>query len=148
EDDEEDGDRRELDREASLGKGDGVLAALERLQLHPREPLGRDQRRDSDQGAGDERRDGKYHEDRDVVHRLSTRSRWDTHRGLGLPFGVIRRAYERSGLDVSEPDRPTYLCQLGELLGSVVSRNREVPRRWPQILSERQDVHIRIAEVG
>src|SRR5713101_3215520 len=47
EDDQEDGDGREPDREAALGKSDGILPALERLELDAREPFGCDQARNT-----------------------------------------------------------------------------------------------------
>src|SRR5213592_1023569 len=66
--DEEDGDRGELDRESPLGHGDRVLAALERLGLHRREPPRREEFGDAEQRAGDERREGERHEQRGVSH--------------------------------------------------------------------------------
>src|SRR5262249_46472158 len=69
--DEEDGHGGELDGEASLGDGNGILAALEGFGLDRSEPPGRDERGDEQQRAGHQGRKGEHHQDRRVLgHRV------------------------------------------------------------------------------
>src|SRR2546422_2062425 len=67
-DDEEDRDRGELDGKAPLRDRDRILAALEGLGLHRREPARCDQRRDEQERAGHQRAEREHHEDRRVGH--------------------------------------------------------------------------------
>src|SRR2546426_5444278 len=68
EDDEQDRDRRELDRKAPLAHRDRILAALERRELHRRQPPGRDEQRDAEQRARHARREGESQQDGQVFH--------------------------------------------------------------------------------
>src|SRR5439155_7190638 len=98
----EEGDRGELDRESPLGHGDRVLAALEWLGLHGREPPRREEFGDAEQRAGDELREGERHEERGVRHwscppvarTRVARNAVKSARGVGTEVGpaLVRRA--------------------------------------------------------
>src|ERR687892_168380 len=67
---------------------------------------------------------------------------------VGLPLGVIRAPHQRPGLDVGEAEGPAHLGQLGELVGVIVAGDRQVLRRRPQVLAQREDRHADLDEIA
>src|SRR2546426_7355627 len=61
--------------------------------------------------------------------------------------GPIRRTDERSRCDVGETHRLARLAESVECLRRNVLLNGEMPIAWPQVLTQRQDVHVRGAKV-
>ena len=57
-----------------------------------------------------------------------------------LLLGVVRGADERARLDVGVAERQGELAQRVELRGRVVAADRQVLRRGPQVLADREDV--------
>src|SRR2546430_8237068 len=61
--------------------------------------------------------------------------------------GPIRRTDERSRCDVGETHRLARLAESVECLRRNVLLDGEMPIAWPQVLTQRQDVHVRGAKV-
>src|SRR2546427_2886748 len=61
--------------------------------------------------------------------------------------GPIRRTDERSGCDVGETHRLARLAESVECLRRNVLLDGQMPIAWPQVLTQRQDVHVRGAKV-
>src|SRR5215470_10632127 len=68
--------------------------------------------------------------------------------GVGLTPGVVGAAHQWARLDVGEADLAADRRQLGELVGMVVTRHRQVLARWTQVLAQRQDRHPHLDEVA
>ena len=63
-----------------------------------------------------------------------------------LVAGVVARADERAGFDVLEAERERLDLHLGELVGVVVALERQVLERRAQVLADRQDVDVDLAQ--
>ena len=63
-----------------------------------------------------------------------------------LVAGVVARADERARLDVLEAEREGLGLHLGELVGVVVAIERQVLLRRPQVLADREDVDVDLAQ--
>src|SRR5258707_6502281 len=60
--------------------------------------------------------------------------------------GVIARANERAGFDMPEPERERLDLHLSELIGVVIALDRQVLERRPQVLADREDVGVDLAQ--
>src|SRR5687768_1646958 len=69
-------------------------------------------------------------------------------RGSHLLPRMIARPHERARLDVPEPHLAADPPELAELLGRVVTVERQVVRRRSQILAECENVHVDVAEIA
>src|SRR5882672_10393191 len=63
-----------------------------------------------------------------------------------LVTGVVARADERTRLDVLEAEVQRGALHLGELVGVVVTLEREVLERRSQVLADREDVAVDLAQ--
>ena len=149
EDDEEDGDGRELDGEAPLGQRDRVLAALEGLHLDRRVAPGRDERRECRAARPPRARPPRRPSG-------SGRSPWSPALDAALAERRLRPGAwrdRRSGRAApprrgrSPRARPASR-ELGELLRAVVARDRQVLGRRAEVLAEREDVDVGGAQVA
>src|SRR4051812_6036307 len=68
-------------------------------------------------------------------------------RGVDLFPRVVARADERSGLDMPEAHFPTDAGKIAELLRRVVTVERKVVSRWPEVLTEREDIDVNRPQV-
>ena len=69
-------------------------------------------------------------------------------RGVGLALGVVGAAHQRAGLDVAEAEPAPERRELGELVGVIVARDRQVLRRGSEVLTEGENGHADLAEVA
>src|SRR5262245_11750524 len=81
------------------------------------------------------------------TRRIETYSILDPREPLDLALGVVRRAHQRARLDVGEPERAPDFGELGELVGMVEARHRQVPGRRAQVLAEREHDDVDRAQV-
>ena len=62
--------------------------------------------------------------------------------------GVIRAADQRGGFDVAKAQCQRFPFQVGEFLRCHVAFHRQMILRWPQVLSEGQDIAVDSAQVA
>src|SRR5712691_7076970 len=77
--------------------------------------------------------------------RLASSKRLELGAG-DLVASVVARADERSGFDVLEPQRQRLDLHLGELVGVVIALDGQMVDGRPQVLPDREDVRVDLAE--